>query len=99
MKLVIAAIAFALTAVSAASAGQDYAADTIMTRSVPAASYQEAREYVIHPAETLTVTIGQKRAVDAADYLTERDRVLNLGDSVNVYSFASDLAEDNYYRR
>lgn len=92
MKLVIATAAFALTTVSAVSsayAGQGYAADTVMSRSVPAASYQEPREKAVYPAETVTVTVGHKSVLNAADYLSERDLAQIVGDSVNVYTFAS----------
>ncbi|MYM55663.1 hypothetical protein [Thalassovita mangrovi] len=89
MKLVIATAAFALTAVSAASAAQNYAADTVMTRSVPAASYQEARENAVYPSEIVTVTVGHKSVLNAVDSLSARDQAQIVGDSVNVYTFAS----------
>lgn len=89
MKLVIATTAFALTAVSAAFAGQDYAVDTISTRSVAAESYQTNRDSALNPAGTLYVTVGQERIVEASEYLAPRDKGLNYDETVSVYTFGS----------
>ncbi|WP_323784437.1 hypothetical protein [Thalassovita sp.] len=93
MKLIITTAAIALTVASAAFAGQDYATDTVSTRSVPASTYQDNRDRGQFPADTLSVTIGQKSTVDAIAYQTERDLGLYQDEIVNVYTFSGQPAD------
>ncbi|MBR9652351.1 hypothetical protein [Thalassovita aquimarina] len=89
MKLIIATAAFALTAASAAFAGQDYTAETVMTRSVPAAFHEADRDRGLYSGDTLSVTVGQKDTLAASGYLFTRDEGQYRGETVPVHVFGS----------
>ncbi|CUH65192.1 hypothetical protein TG4357_01713 [Thalassovita gelatinovora] len=93
MKLFITAAAIALTASSVAYADQGYANDTVSTRNVVAATYQDNRDRGQFPTDTLSVTVGQKSVVDAVGYQTERDLGLYQDEAVNVYTFSGQPAD------
>lgn len=89
MKLVIATAAFAVTAASAAFASQDYAADTVMTRSVETEIHQTDRDRGLYAGGILSVTVGQKQSLVASDYLFTRDEGQYRGETVPVHVFGS----------
>lgn len=89
MKLVIATAAFALTAASAAFAGQDYAADAVMTRSVQVGLHEADRDRGLYSSDILSVTVGQKETLAASGYLFTRDEGQVRGETVAVNVFGS----------